>query len=190
MPRQTAVLSVAAAVAVLTAGWLLAQPDFGRATDRVGRVFVTNLANPQPVKGTIEVGGTIRHGRLVTVADATVSPAAREEVNQLTDGGIIETDGFTSVVLSVQGQIKGRPARDGAIGVILLPEEEPFLRAFIEDGQIQLPLEVAASVRANQDTYFSASEAHLPVAFARYRVLFYNSTDKTASVNLFAYLNY
>ena len=111
--------------AVAVTGWLFAQSDFARTSDRVDRVFVTNLANPQPVKGTVEVGGTIRHGRSVAMPDATVSPAGREEVNLLTDGGFIDTDGFTPLVLSIQGQIKGRPARDGAIGVILLPEEEP-----------------------------------------------------------------
>ncbi|MCB1058417.1 MAG: hypothetical protein KDD11_23185 [Acidobacteria bacterium] len=190
MSRHTAVLTAAATFAVAVTGWLFAQSDFARTSDRVDRVFVTNLANPQPVKGTVEVGGTIRHGRSVAMPDATVSPAGREEVNLLTDGGFIDTDGFTTLVLSIQGQIKGRPARDGAIGVILLPEEEPFLRAFIEDGQIQLPLEAVAPVRANQDTYFSASEARLPIAFPRYHVLFYNSTDKTAAVNLFAYLTY
>lgn len=183
--QPTVVVALVVLLALATAGWLFAQGP-----QRIARVFVTNLASPQPVQGEVGIQGTIRHARLVSLDEAVVSPAQRYETTQLTDAGVLKTDGFTRVVLSIQGQIKGRPARDGEIGAVLIPEEEPILRAFVEDGQIQLPLEVAAGVVANQESYFSASRAELPIAFPSYRLLLYNSTDKTASVNVFAYLTY
>ncbi|MDY7094941.1 MAG: hypothetical protein SX243_18360 [Acidobacteriota bacterium] len=183
--QPTVILVLTVLLSLATAGWLFAQGP-----QRIARVFVTNLASPQPVQGEVEVQGTIRHARLVSLDEAVVSPAQRFETTQLTDAGVLKTDGYTHLVLSVQGQIKGRPARDGEIGAILIPEEEPILRAFVEEGQIQLPLEVAAGIAANQEAYFSASQADLPIAFPSYRLLLYNSTDKTASVNVFAYLTY
>lgn len=185
MPARRILVASTALALLAATGWLSAQSPA-----RVSRVFVTNLASPQPVRGEVEVRGTIRHAEPLELEAAIVSPAGREETTQLTDAGVIATDGFTRLALSIQGQVKGRPARDGAIGALLVPEVEPIRRALIEDGQIQLPLEVSATVTANQSSYFSASRAELPIAFPRYRLLLYNSTDKTAEVNVFAYLTY
>ena len=157
-------------------------------TDRISQVFVTNFHDPQRVTGAVEVRNVIPHAELVRRTDLIVSPAHRHETTQLSDAGTIETDGFTFLVLSLEGQVKGRPFEDGTVGAILLPDEEPVVRAFQVEGQLHLTLEAAAAVAAHQSAYFSASESSLPIAFPRYRILLYNSTDKTASVNLYAYL--
>ncbi|MCH9650103.1 MAG: hypothetical protein K0U98_17840 [Deltaproteobacteria bacterium] len=170
----------------LGAGLMLALP--ASTTERITSVFVTNIPSPQEIRGQVQVKGIIRHSALERKEDLIVSPAERYETTQLTDGGVLRTDGFTSVSLSFQGEIKGQPSKSGAVGVILLPDESSILRAYQEDGHLQLPLEAAVTVAANQGSYFSASEADLPIAFPRYRILLYNSTDKTASVNVFAYL--
>ncbi len=167
---------------------LLALAPLAWTADRINHVFVTNFHNPQQITGAVDVGNIIPHGELVRRTDLIVSPAQRHETTQFTDAGIIETDGFTFLVLSLEGQVKGRPFEGGSIGVILLPDEEPVVRAFQEEGQLHLTLEAAVSVAAYQAAYFSDSKSSLPIAFPRYRVLLYNSTDKTASVNLYAYL--
>ena len=97
--------------------------------------------------------------------------------------------GFTYLALSVQGYVKGRIAQPGVIGVILIPEEEPVLQA-LSEGQIHLPLEVTADVGPAATSYFSASAPRLPIAFPRYRIWLYNSTQETASANVFLSRNF
>lgn len=175
-------------LAVVAVATILAVAPMASSADRIVEVLVTNLQDPQPISGQVRVQDVIPHAQTLRFTDLTVSPASRHEVNQLTEAGVIDATGFTAVTLSLQGQIKGRPFRDGDVGVLLLAEEEPILRALLEDGEIQLPLEVSTAIRFQQSSYFAASEAKLPIAFPRYRVLVYNSTDKAAAVNVFAYL--
>ncbi len=91
------------------------------------------------------------------------------------------------MVLSLQGTVKGTLGRAGQVGAMLVPDEEAVERAFREDGLVQLPLEVFAVLAHKEIDTFSAQQ-HLAVGFPRYRVYFYNSTDKSVEVNLYLYL--
>jgi hypothetical protein len=150
------------------------------------RALVVNLETPHPVTGTMSVSGTIQHARVVRVNDVIVSTARRQEPPQWVEAGTVDTDGFTSVVVSLQGQLKGSIARNGSVGAILIPDEEPILQALTE-GVVQLPLEVTAEVSPSSE-FFSGSRPSLTVAFPRYRVFFYNTAGQTVSANLYLYL--
>ncbi len=118
-----------------------------------------------------------------------MAPATRDEPPLWTEAGILETDGFTSVVLSLHGQFRGNPSGTGTVGLVLIPEEDNILRA-LGEGEVHLPLDAAAEGVPDGRQYFSGSRAGLAIAFPRYRVFLYNTTDRSASVNIFAYLTH
>lgn len=189
MPRsrkRTPLILVAALAVALTVTGLRAGDS--RAADP-SFVTVDNLLNPHPVEGTVGIRGTVRHGETERRRGVLVPPVGRSETNQLVSAGTVETDGFTTVTLSLVGEVRGDLLRPGRVGVILLPDEAPVREAFDQYGRIQLPLEATAPVAAGA-AHFEGTEARLPVAFPRYRVLLYNTTDKTAAVNVYAYLSY
>ncbi len=49
-------------------------------------------------------------------------------------------------------------------------------------------LETAARGVTSETPYFASGQPRYTVAFPRYRVLMYNTTDKTVSASLFAYM--
>jgi hypothetical protein len=122
-----------------------------------------------------------------TVAEVTVHPVERSETTQLIDAGTIETDGFTHVVLSLTGEMKEQPTRDGQIGVILIPDAPAFDKVLRDHRFFGFPLEVTASVSIDGKPFFMSEKKRELVAFPRYRVYFYNSTNRTATAWLFAY---
>ena len=189
MPRPaTVAVSVCATLFLLSLVAVLT-PSGRAATQEIQRVFVTNFPETQKVRGTVGVEGTVRHGALVSVKEIQVPPVDPKETGRLIDGGIVQTDGFTSVVLSLTGQTQGKVVRSGgAIGAILTPEEESIVAAFEEDGQVQFPLEVAATLTSLPLRSFASNQARFTIGFPRYRVRLYNTTEKTATINLFAYL--
>jgi hypothetical protein len=153
------------------------------------RSFVVNLKDPHPVEGAVEVVEPIPHTTLQSISEVIVSPAPRSEPSLWTEAGVLETDGFTTAVVSFHGQFRGSPSAPGAFGAVLVPEEENVLRAFAE-GEAHLVLEAVADPVPNGRLYFSASRGGLAIAFPRYRVFLYNTTDRSASVNVFAYLTH
>ena len=150
------------------------------------RALVVNLETPHPVTGEVAVSGVIQHASVVRINDVVVSTARRQEPPQWVEAGTVDTAGFTSVVMSLQGQMKGSISRNGSVGAILIPDEEPILQALTE-GVVQLPLEVTVEVSPSTD-FFSGSQASLSVAFPRYRIFFYNTAGQSVSANLYLYL--
>jgi hypothetical protein len=138
---------------------LLVAEVFG--VQEITRTFVVNLKDPHPIEGTVTVGQPIPHSAMRSVLDLVVAPSPRSDPALWTEAGAIDTDGFSAVVLSFQGQFRGNPGSPGTVGIVLVP-----------DGR----------------AYFSGTRAGLAIAFPRYRVYLYNTTDRSASVNLFAYL--
>lgn len=167
---------------------LAALSPAGAQGEEVRPVRVTNFPDPQRVAGTVSVEGPVRHATLQRVKEILVPPVEPRETGQLIDGGVLSMDGFTSVILSLNGQSKGKVLRSGSVGAILVPDEEPVIRAFEEEGQAQFPLEVAASLHAGSSRSFASASLRLAVAFPRYRLRLYNTSDRTVTVNLFAYL--
>jgi hypothetical protein len=160
----------------------------GAQGDEVQRVRVTNFPELQQVGGRVAVEGPVRHATLQRVKEILVPPVEPKETGRLIDGGGLSMDGFTSVVLSLNGQAKGKILRSGVVGAIIVPDEETVIRAFEEEGQPQFALEVIASLHAGTPGSFASAPSRLTVGFPRYRLRLYNTSDKTVTVNLFAYL--
>jgi len=174
------VLALCAALVLSPVGTAIAQD--------IQSVFVTNFPKVFNVNGSVTVEGPVKQAKLAALREVVVPPVNPRETVRLIQGGLVESDGFTNMVLSLQGQIKGEVYRAGTVGVFLLPDEEPIVHAFEEKGVMQFATEVNAAGVSAASTYFASTSLRSPVAFPRYRSYFYNTSDKTVTVNLYAYL--
>lgn len=188
MPRRPAVI----ATTVLAAGLLLvlAPGTAPRSQEDIQRVLVTNFPQTQQVAGAVSIEGMVRHANMQRLKDIQVPPVGPKETTRLIQAGSLATDGFTSIVLGLNGQTRGKTLRAGAVGALLIPDEEPVARAFEEEGLVQFPIEIEAPSVSGASLHFASAQARFNLGFPRYRVLLYNTTDKTVTVNLFAYLTY
>jgi hypothetical protein len=62
------------------------------------------------------------------------------------------------------------------------------LRAFEEEGKTQFPIEIRTSPFVVASPYSASDPQRFLVAFPRYRIWLYNTSDASISTNLFAYL--
>jgi len=182
--KKLVLVAVLAAAAV---AFVLSPPGIAIAQD-LQSVFVTNFPKVFEIKGTVNVDGPVKQAKLAALREVVVPPVNPKDTVRLIQGGIVESDGFTAMVLSLQGQIKGEVYRAGTVGVYLLPDEEPIVHAFEEKGLMQFATEVNAAGVSAAAPYFASSSSRTQVAFPRYRTYFYNTSDKTVTVNLYAYL--
>lgn len=180
------VAAVLGSAAVLVLAWLPAGRDLAQSIEQV---LVANFPEVQRVSGEVRVPEPIRHSRFDLQGEVLVPPVGRTDPTQLIGGEALETDGFSRMVVSLFGEVKGRVLRPGQAGVILIPDEAPVLRAFQEEGVYSFPLEVAAPV-TSASAYVSSEPRELTVAFPRYRVYFYNTSDRTVGVHLYGYLTH
>jgi len=187
MPRPTSAAGPAAVVLALVVltGVL---PARVAAEDAVRSVRVVNLPPVQHVTGTVAIDGTIAHASLVAFKDLSVPPVEPTETGRLIDGGTLQANGFTGLVLSLSARAGGRALRSGNIGVLLIPDEDAIVKAFDEDGQVLFPLDLGAPLTQGSFRLTATAQERFTVGFPRYRVRLYNTSDKTVSVNLFAYL--
>ena len=155
---------------------------------QVDHVLVTNFPDPQNVAGEVAITNPIRLAELVSFEEVLVPPVEPTETTRMVEAGPLYTDGFPGVVLSLQGLVKGEVKRAGTVGAILVPDQTAIQEPFDEMGLVLFPLEVAATGVSVQTPYFASSQPRYTVGFQAYRVLLYNTTDKTVTVNLFAYL--
>lgn len=179
---------LAAALVAAAAALLVVLVPVRAVADAVQSVLITNWPKYWDVKGAVSIDGPVKLAKGLAVRDVVVPPVNPKETVRLIQGPTLETDGFTNMVLSLQGQIKGEVYRQGTVGVFLLPDEEPIVRVFDEKGVMQFAAEVNAAGVSGAAPYFASNQPKVPVAFSRYRTYFYNSSDKTVTVNLFAYL--
>lgn len=176
------------ALALALVLWL-ALSETGRAvTGEVQEVFVRNFPEIQEVKGRVGVDGPIVHSAFERRENLIVTPARRNEVTSLTPAGVVETAGFTSAVLSLEGEVRDNLFNAGAVGAVLVPDEGPVLDTFREDGRIEFPLEVVANVDPQKGSRFSSEPTIRPIAFPRYKVFLYNASNKSVEANLYVYL--
>ncbi len=185
MPKKKvlSLLAVALLVLATVSTWAVDPEQLG--SEQL--VTVVNLETPHPVAGQVSISGTIEHSDVMRVSDVVVPSAGRNETARWVEAGMVQTNGFTALVLSVHGQVRGNVAVPGFMGVLLIPDEEPIQQALTE-GEILLPLETQAEVGAGTTSYFSASSPHLAIAFPRYRIFLYNTTDQSAAANVCVYL--
>ncbi|HZN55665.1 MAG TPA: hypothetical protein VFB67_10135 [Candidatus Polarisedimenticolaceae bacterium] len=184
MKRSTSIVALCAAVVL---GLVLA-PTGVAISQEVQRVFITNFPDVLKVSGTVGISGPVSHGRLVVLRDVVVSPVSPKDTARMVQGPMVFSDGFTGMVLGLSGQVKGEIYRSGTVGVILLPDDETVVRAFEEKGLVQFPVEISVSGVSTISSYFASNQSQATVAFPRYRSYFYNTSDKTVTVNLYAYL--
>lgn len=154
-------------------------------TAGASEVRVSNFPETQQVKGSVSVEGTARAFKREGLL---LSPSRRTELNELIHAGKIETEGYTTVSVYLQGEIKSSTFTPGSIGVILVPDEEPILRAFKETKQMQFPIETVCTITSGDSEYFGCNLSNQPIGFARYRMYLYNMINKNAEVNVYLYL--
>lgn len=181
-------LRIALLIAAAALGLFLFLPTGVAISQEVQQVVVRNFPNVQKIEGDVRIKDPVRFAKLEEVHEVAVPPVNPKDTARLISGGTIVTDGFGSVVLSLSGQTKGEVFRPGSVGAILIPDAEPMSRAFDEKGQVQFPMEVYAAGVSGASAYFASTQPKYPVAFSRYKVWFYNTSDKTVTVNLYAYL--
>jgi len=179
-------------VAVLALGavaaMLLLMPGGQAVSQTVRQVFVTNFPELQMIEGSVSIEGPVKLAKMVSFKDVTVPPVRRQDTTRLVDTGVLEVEGFPALVLSLHGVVKGHVQDVGSVGAILLPEETTIQEAFEEQGVLHFHLETVAGGVSAQTPYFASDQPRYTLAFPRYRVLLYNTTDKSVSANVFAYL--
>ena len=118
-----------------------------------------------------------------------VAPVSRDNVTQLVDGGVIETDGFATLRLSLAGEFKESVPSSGQIGALLIPNLEPFDYLLRNEGQILFPIEISLDMSGfrGKGAIFVSPQESAPIAFPSYRVYLFNETGSGAEVSLFAY---
>ena len=124
----------------------------------------------------------------ISFYDLVVPPVGRGDPQRWFDAGTIETDGFPAIVLSLAGQQRGQQSRIGSVGAVLVPDADFVQQAYDEARLTMFSLEVAVDGVGPTTAYFSAEQKRFVVGFSRYRVRLYNTTDKTVTANLYAYL--
>lgn len=168
---------------------LLLLPAGSRAADEPTRpVRVINFPGVFKIEGQVEVPQPVPHSALVRVKEVTVPPVEPSETGRLIDGGGLDASGFTTVVLSLSGRATGRALRSGVVGAYLVPDEEAITKAYEEDAMLQFPIEINAPLQTSTTRLTAMQQSKAGLGFPRYRVRFYNTTDRTVTVNLYAYL--
>ncbi len=168
-------------------------------------VAVTNFPDLQRVKGEVKVAGgevavsggqvAIAGGRVrvegpvqqtdLGVRRATVGPTGGRAPGELVPAGTLSADGYGWVTLSLAGDVRGRGA-GGTVGAVLVPDIDVAARAF-DEGRLLLPLELEAPVEA-AGGWVAASGERVALAFPRYRVYLFNTSERAVDARLYAYL--
>jgi hypothetical protein len=91
------------------------------------------------------------------------------------------------MVLCIGGAMKSQPTKAGKIGVVLVPDMYPFDEVLKTEGRYVFAIEATADVTPTDFVLFESEQIRAPVAFPRYRVYVYNSTDAAAGVWIYAY---
>ena len=151
-------------------------------------VYVLNLPAVQQVQGEVSLSGPvpISTTKLLSLSEEVVPTVLRSETTSLVPGGLIVADGFRTAMISLAGLVRGQASSEGEVGAILLPDDNSILRLFRDEAQVLLELGVSVKTEP-ENAYFSGSES-VTLAFPRYRVFYYNTTDRAVSVRLYAYL--
>lgn len=172
----------------LSAVWWLADAQTSATDSEIRRVYVTNFPGRQEIEGRVRIQGPLPATNFSVVQDAIVTPVVPSDTMHLIPGGTITTEGFSQVVLSLNGITKGTILRPGQVGALLIPDVPSAVEAFEQEGQLQFALEVSTPNLGSKSERFFSPSPRFSLAFPRYRVFFFNTTDKSVSVNLFVNL--
>ena len=176
MSRLGSLAALGAGAALVTLG-----------VQEITRTVVVNLESPHPISGDVSISNPIPHSRLARMLDVVAAPASRDEPGLWSEVGVVDTSGFSTAVLSLHGQLRGSTVGGGEVVLVLVPEEENVLRALAE-GEPHLTLDASAEPLPGDALYFSGSSERLALGFPSYRVFVYNTTERSASVDVYVYL--
>ena len=151
------------------------------------QVEVTNFPPVQAVSGRVAISEPVPQTRFET-RKSLVPTTAPADIYHLTDAGSIDGSGFTYVTLSLGGDLQ-RTGQAGTVGVILVPDVSEVLEALRSNGVLQFPLRLETPVLPLPSGLFSSESKTFRLAFHRYRVLFYNTTPRSADTTLYALLS-
>lgn len=178
-----------AVAAALGAVLLLVQASAPRTSAQdLDQVIVTNFPKVQRIAGSVQVGAPIPQSELVRRLDVIVPSVERAATTQLVEAEAIDAAGFTHAVLSLRGEVQGNLTREGTAGAILVPDQDPVLRALLEEGRFEFPLEVQAPVTRESRGSFASDQPRYALGFPRYRVFLYNTADRSVEADLYVYL--
>lgn len=183
MPRRAL---IALCLLLLPAAFFLA-PSRAAGEDEIQPVRVTNFPGTQRIAGSVSIEKPVPQAALVSFHEIELPPVTPTDPRRLISAGVLTTDGFGAVVLSLSGTAKGRAPKAGEVGVLLVPDEEPIVRLMEEQGILQFPLEMKAPISINT-AFFSSPQERRVVGFPRYRILLYNTSDRLVTADLYAYL--
>lgn len=167
---------------------LLLTPADEVISQEIRHIFVTNWPKIQSIEGEVTVVEPVHQSEMHTFMDILVPPVPPHETTRLIEAGTLEADGFPGVVLSLHGVTKGDVKQPGNVGAILIPDELRIQEGFDERGLMPFALETAATGVTGDSPYFASAQPHHSIAFPRYKILLYNTTDKTVTLDLYAYL--
>ena len=155
--------------------------------DGAEAVHVTNFPAVQAVAGAVEVPAPIPHTQFV-VERAQVSPGDYDNPTSYFDAGVVDTAGFTSVTLSLAGEVQGRLSGPAEVGVVLIPEGPETLAALRVHGIQQFPIRLATRIAPSPSGLFQSEQLSSRLGFPRYRVFFYNQSPRTVDATVYLYL--
>ncbi len=151
-----------------------------------GEVNINNFPETQQIKGSVSVEGATKY---IAKDNVVVPPSQRAELSEMVYAGTIETDGFTSLLISLQGEMRSDVFTSGAIGVLLVPDEKPILHILRDAKRVQFPIECKAQTKSGDSIYFEAEQTQQRIAFSRYKMFLYNTSNKQADANVYLYLS-
>lgn len=190
--RRTLALVAAVLGAALVLALLPVLPPVGDASrlaaDAPSEVVVANFPEVQKVEGKVSVAEPVPHSALVRRLDVVVPPVLRSNTTGLVEAGVVDAAGFTHAVLGLRGEVQGNLLKEGAVGAVLVPDEDPVLEALREQGRYDFPVEVRAEVRKQDRGYFASDQPRRVLGFPRYRVFLYNTSDRSVNADLYVYL--
>jgi hypothetical protein len=148
-------------------------------------VRVVNFPEVQRVAGEVAVPEPVPAARLVALGEALAVPASPSDTANLVPAGSVDTAGWRHAVLSLTGEVRGRGSA-GEVAAVLVPDVD-FVDFAFDDNRILFPLTVAAPVEAGA-RWVESEQPEVALAFPRYRVYLYNTSERTVAVRLFVYL--
>lgn len=179
-------LTVAALCAVVLL--LLLTPADEVVSQEIRQVFITNWPDMLTIEGQVRLEEPVHLSEIRVFSEILVPPVLPTQTTRLIEAGTLDSAGFPGVVLSLHGVTKGDVKKSGAVGAILVPDEQRIQEGFHELGLMPFTLQTEAAGVSADTPYFASAQPRFAVAFPSYKVLLYNTTDKTVTVDLYAYL--
>jgi len=175
---------------ILVSLFLASGSTAGAPAEPADAVRVVNLPDVQKVEGTVTVEGRLDVARSVAFEKVALPPAPPDNPGRMVDLGLLDAAGFRSVVVSLAGEFPLGPTEGQTVGVLLVPDEDYFVRALKERGRPTLSLRIEAPLTQAVRPDFTSGSLRFDLAFPRYRIFLFNTGKVTVEANVFFYLTH